>query len=334
MKTLKALLVFLLIHSGLSLVSLRAQPAAVQQMQNTQQALQQQQPLMPIKPGTNAPELYPGENLDVGPQYILSLVPRRTWFEAWLDSQVFYTANALLTDTGAKSAAVFVNTAQLSFVPTPGLDFGPGKFSPIAGFRSQWFNYSLNSPPNLDFNAQTAFVAGRYLYEQKWILTTELDFTRLLNQSDYRQFYREWVPNLVVQRIVPVNKNLAASITWQLAYHFTGVHTLSIPGAPPGDINDRLDNILTFAVGYQPAPKILVQPFFSFEYTYYPTDPFKAGGDRSDGLFGGGISLGYYFRPNLALRTFLSASLRTSNDSTADYRNLNVGADLALILRF
>jgi hypothetical protein len=335
MKPLKPFASLLLIC--LSAISLHAQPTAVQQMQNTQQALKQQQPLLGIQGATNAPELYPGENIDVGPQYILKMLPRRTWVEVWLDSQAFYTGNALLVPSSPngspQSGEVLVNTAQFSIAPTA-FDFGSGKLSPMVGARSQWYNYSLNSPPNLDFEAQTAFVAAKYVYDEQWVVAGEVDYTRLLTQSAYGQFYREVVPNLTVQRMVPLNDDLIFAATWLTAYHFTGVSTLPIAGAPPADINDRLDNILTFSLSYRASPKFVIQPYYSLEYTYYSNDPFNPGKSRNDLLNSFGLSFSYYFKPDLALRAFISGDVRSSNDSAASYENFNAGLDLSLVLRF
>ena len=62
-------------------LSLRAQPAAVQQLQNNQIQRELQTPTTGLAVGTNAPELFPGENADVGPQRILRLNPRRIYFD-------------------------------------------------------------------------------------------------------------------------------------------------------------------------------------------------------------------------------------------------------------
>src|SRR5580698_4160201 len=83
-----------------AVISLKAQPAAstaVQQQQNFQQTMELQKPLLPLRPGTNAPETYQGENADIGPQHVLRLVPQRTFFMVRLDSQYLYTDNVLLT---------------------------------------------------------------------------------------------------------------------------------------------------------------------------------------------------------------------------------------------
>src|ERR1035437_975055 len=81
-----------LIFSGI--LSLHAQPAAVQQLQNNQISRQLQVPAPNLTAGTNTPELYQGENDDVGPQRILRLKPHPTYFDLVLDSQFFYSDNA------------------------------------------------------------------------------------------------------------------------------------------------------------------------------------------------------------------------------------------------
>ena len=74
----------------LSAVSLRAQPAAstaVQQVQNFQQNMEQQKPMLGLKAGTNAPEVYSGENSDIGEQHNLKVIPRPTMWEVVADSR-------------------------------------------------------------------------------------------------------------------------------------------------------------------------------------------------------------------------------------------------------
>jgi hypothetical protein len=333
MKILKASGSFLFVYVGLSLIALHAQPAAVQQMQNTQQGIQQQQPLLTLQSGTNAPELYPGENEDIGPQHILKLMQRRTWFQVWVDSQVFETGNALLTQNTPQSSVVFVNTAQVAVAPTP-FAVGAGRLAPSVGFRSQWYNYSLNNPPNLDFDAQTAFLTGNYLFNQKWMAGGELDYTRLLSQGSYNEFYHEFVPSINVQRLFTLGQNMAFSVSYQMLYHFTRVPAVAF-SATPTDVNDRWDNILSFTLSYQPVPKLLIQPYYSFEETYYSRDPFSATStSRNDLLNSLGISIAYYFTPQLSLRGFVSGQVRESDNPVANYKNFNLGVDASFDYRF
>jgi hypothetical protein len=125
MQPMMRLAVLLSIFAGI--LSLSAQPVNVQQFQNTQRTLQAQTPVGWNTTTTNAPELYPGEATDVGPQRILRLKPRAKYFNVMFDSQVFYSDNANFAEGSAIiGSAVFVNTAQGLFT-TPEITLGPGQ---------------------------------------------------------------------------------------------------------------------------------------------------------------------------------------------------------------
>jgi hypothetical protein len=204
--------------------SSHAQPVNVQQFQNTQSAQQLQAPPPGLRTATNAPEIYPGENADTGPQRILRLTPRPNYFNVVLDSQVFYSDNANFAqrkDKGKIGTSVFVNTFQATFAP-PDIALGSGKFAPAIGYVSQWYNYGSQRMTRLglDFSAQTAFVSGRYNLGN-WQFGAGINYTRLLNQSDYIETYSEWLPALTAQRIFPINDNLLFVIANQMDYHFS-----------------------------------------------------------------------------------------------------------------
>src|SRR5450432_2530753 len=99
MKISTTLAGLLLVCAGLPGL-LRAQPApVVEQFGRTQRYLQWQKPRpLNLSTNTEAPELYPGENADVGPQRILRLKPRKTYFEVIADSQCLYTGNVYLSE--------------------------------------------------------------------------------------------------------------------------------------------------------------------------------------------------------------------------------------------
>src|ERR1035441_2855330 len=99
----RILTVLVVIFSGI--VFLHAQPAAVQQLQNNQISRELQVPVTGLVAGTNAPELYRGENEDVGPQRILRLNPRRTDFDVLFDSQFFFSDNANFAQEPASIAS-------------------------------------------------------------------------------------------------------------------------------------------------------------------------------------------------------------------------------------
>jgi hypothetical protein len=312
--------------------SLHAQPAAVQQFNDQQQQrrMMPQQPLRGITTSTNAPELYPGENDDVGPQSILKLNARRTHWEFLADSQYLYTDNNRLAETGKIDTGLAINTVQAAMAPSA-YPLGSGMFAPRVGVRSQWYNYGLGGESGedvLDFNAQTAFIAGTFQYQQVWEFGAEVDYTRLLAQRNYDEFYTEWTPMLFVQRYIPISENLVLALSWQGMYHFTSVDPL-----PREDVNDRFDNVLGVTLSYMPIQKLALQPFYRFQHTYYPE---TALGDSRQDIFNiVGASVNYFFTRNFAARIVASGTFRESDDPfTSDYSKLDAGLGASFLIRF
>ena len=319
-----------------------AQPAAIQQLQNSQAQMQMAVP--ELRTGTNAPELYAGENEDIGPQRILRVngqasavaAPRRQWFDVTLDSQVFYSDNANFGAAASRiSSAVFVNTAQAALAPAP-FDLGPGKFAPVAGFSSQWYNYSSGQMSPLDFDAQTAFVNLRY-FLGNWQFSLGGNYTRLLSQNNYAETYREWLPNFTVQRVFPVSDRLAVIVGNVVDYHFT-----HIPAPFPGyrdDLNDHFDDMVFLSLNWQVTPHFTVQPFYRFQYSLYQNDTLSAtlpsSTQRTDFLNAVGVTLLYNFNSHVGLRAFFSYNTKTSDDEfTSHYDEINGGIGASLDIRF
>ena len=325
-----AVLSLALLSSGTVSRLVYAQPVPVQQFNNEQQRRQFQEPLVGITTSTNAPELYPGENEDVGPQAILKLNRSRTLFDMSVDTQFMYTDNNRLTDDNKIDTALAINTVQFAVAPTA-YALGPGEFAPSIGFRSQWYNYGLGAGESedvLDFNAQTVFALMQYQYQQRWVFGGGLDYTRLLDQQKYNEFYTEITPHLFVQRSFPIRDNLAFSASWQGMYHFTTVDPL-----PKSDVNDRVDNTLGLVLSYQPIEKLVLQPFYRFQYTYYPDTAFNT--DRSDYFNIVGAAVSYYFTPRLVARIFATGTFRESDDSNiSSYQKFDTGIGAFFAVNF
>ena len=121
--------------------------------------------------GEAVPELYPGENEDVGPQFLVVPRVRKTLFEAGVDVQYYYTSNALLSEKGNVDTGILLSTAYLGFAPTP-IDLWGGKFAVRAGYREQMYNYGLdnttNQLNNLDFAVGTTYLGGRFTFGANW----------------------------------------------------------------------------------------------------------------------------------------------------------------------
>jgi hypothetical protein len=337
-------LLFIAISVSLGALAASAQNAAIQQLQNSQAQMQMPQPQ--LRTGTNAPELYTGENEDIGPQYILRVnhqKARRKLFEVTLDSQVFYSDDANYAGhSGAIGSAVFVNTVQAAIAPDP-FTLGPGKFGPAAGFSCQLYDYSSRAMDPLDFYAETAFVNLRYFFGNNWQLTAGGNYTRLINQGGRNETYREWLPSVSLQRGIPINDHLAVIVGDVVDYHFTHVQSAAIPVLPPvftrDDINDHLDESIFVSVNWQVTPHFIVQPFYRFQYSYYRFDALSsvppAQHDRSDWLNSVGLTVVYSFNTYASLRLFCSYNTKSSSDSvTPAYDEFNGGVGGTLDVKF
>jgi len=320
-------------------VSLRAQPnapTAVQQMQNFQQTMEMQQPLATLRAGTNAPEIYPGENSDIGPQHILRLVPRPTYFEVKADSQYLYTDNAKLSQHPTVPATEFVNTISAAFAPTP-YKWGPGRFAPSIGFSSQWYDYGLGNHDLsvMDFNVQTVFATAKYLFPNNWQLYGEFDYTRLLDQANYEEFYHDFTPSIGVQRLYAVGEKGVLAAGLQADYHDSWTVN------PPHDSQDRMDEFFNVSFSYQLARQLVLQPYYRFEYTYYrfATSPngINHASGRDDYLNSFGLIAAYNFKfiPGLVFKGFVNDDIKETDDALAyKYHDYNIGAELAYTVRF
>ena len=315
---------------------LLAQPnPAVGQFERTQRARPQPGPLrLNLSTNPEAPELYPGENTDVGPQHILRLLRRKTYFELVADSQYLYTDNPFLSSV-RKSTSLFVNTVQAAFAPEPKW-LGEAQLAYALGFRSQWFNYDLgqgNGLNRLDFNAQTAFLNARYQWKA-WQLYGGFDFTRLVNQGSYREAYREYSPTLGVQRFFPANDRLIFIVGAQFSAHPTEV---PLAGLPSRQVNDRYDGSLNLSANYEIVPRLFLQPYYRFQYTWYPgySDRAAAAITRNDTVNTFGTSLIYYFTRNLGARLFFSYEMKATDYSPSyNYHKLDAGGGLSVNFRF
>jgi hypothetical protein len=337
-KITKELLGLLLACIALPAVSLKAQPSAptaTQQQQNFQQSMEQQRPLISLKPGTNAPEIYEGENADVGPQHILRLLPQRTYFLVKVDSQYLYTDNIFLTQHPTIPGTEFVNTIQAAFEPTA-YKIGPGRFTPAVGYVSQWFNYEMGNHDSgyADFNVQTAYASAKYQFPRNWTAFAEFDYNWFLAQRNYQEFYHEFVPNAGLQRLIQVSDNSLIAISFEGDYH------ASWSANPPHNSQDRADGIIGVSYAYQFTPRFVVQPYYRFQYTYYrfatSPDGIHHTSGRDDYLNSLGLSAAYYFTPNLSLRVFANDDIdNVGHDPLAqNYHAYSFGADLSWTFRF
>jgi hypothetical protein len=327
MKLNRALALVLLILASAFLAP--AQPVNVQQFQNNQQ--QQQFKLPPYGlTATNAPELYPGETTDVGPQRILRATPRWNYFNIYFDSQVYYSDNANFAQGPyIIASSVFVNTVQAAITPPP-VTLGSGKLTPTAGAISQWYNYGNNQLASLDFDALTFFISERYNVNN-WQISLGVNYTRLLDQGDYHWTYEEFLPVLAVQRFFPIGDKFLFVLGNQVDYHFTDVPE---PAGTSSEINNRFDEIVNLGLNWQLTRQLSLQPYGRFQYSLYRYNTLQTS-DRNDYLYSTGVTLTYYFNQYLSLRTFFNYNIKQTDDAVSPaYHEYNGGIGGTLSFNF
>ena len=288
-----------------------------------------------------APAISEDELEDVGPQYLLKVKPSREWFEALFDSQYYYTSNFNLNEeesefnqVGEIDTGMLVSTAQFAFAPTP-FRVGNGWLGPRVGYRHQWYNYGLdnteNQLNNFDFDTQTIFGEVTYSFLENWFARVGLDWTRLLNhedvgnREDYSEFYKEYLPEWEIQRLIKLSPESLFIVGYEGNYHHTEVDPF-----PNAYINDRMDHILTLSYLHQLTPNLILQPYYRFTYT-----DFWENGDRNDFLHSFGFLVSYYFNRWSSLRLFVNYDNRESDDPLVpDYEKVDAGVGASLIFRF
>jgi len=319
-------------------------PGAIRQVESDQQRRQLERAAREIQPGETAPELYPGEVTDIGPQSIIKYKPRKSYVEAMVDGQYFYTDNMFLNEEDKQEADVFVGTAQIALAPTA-YDLGPGKLAPRIGYRHQWYMFGLLNDDTVqvfdfetlsvrevelrkfDFNAQTLFTDGRWTMGN-WGVDLGFEYTRLMESDDYDQFYQEYVPRWGVQRVFPLYESGALSLGYAGDYRFAD--TDMPPPQFNEDFNSRTDHSLNIAFTQSLCKHAVVQPYYRFKYTR-----FTEGDERDDYLHSFGVAVHCFFTQQVGLRAFAGYDmLETSNPNIPDYRRLDAGGGLNLTFRF
>jgi hypothetical protein len=317
--------------AGLFAISAPAQtPGAVEQVDKVQQ--QRDRAQAATGGNESAPELYPGESSDVGPQSVLRVKPRRTWFDAQADVQFFYTDNMFLTDANKIDTMVLLSTVQLAIAPTP-FEEACGTYAPRVGYRHQWFNFGLDGKEyypgfklsEFDFNVQTVFTDLTWSREN-WQAQIGFDYQRLLTSSDYHETYHEYVPRWGVQRTFRLCDRSSLAVGYEGNYRFTEQRNFYF-----ADLNDRTDQALFATCTYSLCRHAVIQPFYRFKYTQFINYP---GPDRHDTLHSFGASLYWLVCPNFNVRFFAGYDIKCSNLSYVNYNRFDAGGGVNLNFRF
>ncbi len=318
-------------------------PNASQQVDSVQQRRQLEQAAQMMIATNGVPELYAGESSDVGPQSVLQIKPRRTWFTAYADAQYFYSDNIFLANNRKTGGDVLVSTVQAALAPSA-FEVGDGLLSPRVGYRQQWFSYGLATSKTVlaydfnsnkfkqaeldefDFNAMTIFTDIVWS-RANWTATLGGDFCQLMDSSAYNEFYKEYVPRWALRRDFSPNAGTMLSIGYEGDYRLTDT-----PNTPPktgNNFNDRTDQSLVVIGSWQLCRYAILQPSYRLQYTHFTTTT------RDDYLNSFGLALYCPVTSAITVRAYISYdNLNTDGFYAQNYDNLNIGGGLNLSIRF
>jgi hypothetical protein len=312
----------------------RATAQALPQVQQAQQ-VQRVRNLQPAAASpVDDPSLYPGEEEDTGQQLLLQTnQPRWNWINVSLDSQYFYTSNAYLTTTHKTGSALLVNSIDAE-LDAPPLAVPFGQLYGRAGYQYEWFDYGIGGPASthgLDFDSATTYLEGQYQLPDNWYVVGNLSYNRLLyNGGGFDEFYKELVPSLRVEKSIQLRSDLTASIEYAADYRFTD--EVPFPNLSRHS-NNRVDQSVEVSVTWQFATRMDLRPFYSFQYSYYPS--YFSGQSRNDYLHTLGIYGDYQINSWSSVRIFLTyEALNSTAASIQDYRKLDAGAGISVAFRF
>jgi hypothetical protein len=313
-----------------------AQAQRVQEVESARTREQMQKPMKETQKSVdNVPEFFPGESSDVGPQSVLKFKPKRHWVDFLADCQYYGTSNPLMVENNPEGTTLLVSTAQIAFAPDP-IKTEKGKLYPRIGYKHQWFNYNLGSEPSLpiyeelDFDVDNAFADCNYSFGDNWNISFGLDWLRLLShhsyEANYAESYKEWVPRWDVNKAFPISDRALFSLGYQGAYHLTETDPI-----PTTDALNRWDTAFMASFTYAMTPKLVLQPYYRFQWSEYMNWPNR----RSDLLHSFGFMTGYFFTDKLSARVFITYDKRnTTEPILPDYENYNIGIGLNFTYRF
>lgn len=317
-------------------VGLFAQMGSIAEFDQAQRMRDLQQPHFPATEEAVAPQLYPGEFEDLGPQFLLLAPPPREWLQFYLDVMAYRTSNATLVQSNTGSSDLSVATFEVSIMPVEWSVFG-GKLEPVVGLGAQVFRYGFFGDRNKvisglpvnenDFNALMPF--AELTWEKgPWFAFTGVRYSRLYNTTADVTFYTEWMPYWSVGYQLNLSDVSALFLQYEGDYRFSDTESF---GLNPPSINDRLDQAILLTYSHLWWNRLVTQLGYRCQFSHYT----NAAQPRNDVYNTFALTAGWYFNRALSVRLFTSYEMRNSSASfPASYTNWNVGGGANLTLRF
>jgi hypothetical protein len=334
---MKKIILLTSLIAGFGGVTARAQIGAVNQVDSSQNRSQLNRTATAAV-SNSVPELYAGEESDVGPQSVVQTGSRRKLFEAYADVQYFYTDNLFLNDREKIDTGVLASTVEFALAPTA-YPLGSGTFAPRLGYRHEWFDFGLDGEglrfprmklDNLDFNAQTVFSDALWT-RGHWSFGGGLEWTRLMETDGYHQFYQELVPSWTARWTLPLCDKSAFAVSYDGDYRWTHSDREFLEFSR-NDATDRTDHSLELTFTEVLCQHAVFQPYYRMQYTHFAAYPL---GPRNDYLNSFGAGLYWIICPNFTVRTYADYDVMISgNNRVNGYHKLDAGGGIDVSIRF
>ena len=310
-----------------------------------------------------APETYPGESADLGPQVLLKQKKKRDpLFEFSSDTMFMWTSNALtagLNDPNKARTSIVSETFSLALAPKA-WDVGSGKLSLRTGYRHTLWIYDIKSAnstglnPN-NFQASTVFSNLRYVFAENWAASFGLDYTRVLNsifsgqnwkiknfwEDHWGESYTDISPNWSLERTVSIGEKAGLSLTYSGGFHFSKSSGLKSPNGGGLRDLDKLDNALSVGFAYLPAQQWMVQPNVRLLHSYFTRNNARSqagdetGEHRRTMSLAPGVSVMWMPKPAVSIRLSAAADFFRSNDADQpSYNKHDFSVGVTANLRF
>ena len=170
-----------------------------------------------------------------------------------------------------------------------------------------------DTEPSGDFDNENLSFSSQYVFseDRTWFWTATVNLSRFTDpHANDHAFYNEVVYDNQITKLLPLSDTIPLYLigTYDLAYH----------QADPDDF-DRLDNILSIGLSYNPIPSVSIRPFVRPAARIFMTNtPVQS--NRSDFNLSEGIDIAW----SPVKYASLSADFTNTNDySTASGQSYN-----------
>jgi hypothetical protein len=317
--------------------------------------------------GDAAPETYPGESADMGPQMLLKKKKQPPLFEASTDTSILWTNNARFANWADRGdqTAIFNEFASFALAPQA-VEIGPGKLSLRTGYSHVFSVYDLNNRKrsgglnDLNFQVSTFFAGARYNFAENWNASFRVDYTRILgrrsvtigNPEKWRNqrlfgpmsYWPESVVNISpswsLERGIALGEKVGLSLGYSGAYHFTEMDS---PMSPPadrrnrGNLLDRLETAFSANLSWAVSETISVNPGLRVAHGLFTrTQSVSDRGERRRTVTASpSLILLWAPKPFLSTRLGVSADFFRSNDpDQPSYNKVDLSTGVSLNFKF